>query len=96
MSRQLLLVCFCIYVGEFVLFVWFGVVCLGLFLGGFVFVVKIVVTSLWAKGKGLFGCFILFGWMAGVFKKKRTKYHTNKTNPTTQKYSTEKEMNNTI
>lgn len=43
--------CFCIRMGEFALFVWFGVVRIGFLLEFFVFVVKIVVTSLWVKPK---------------------------------------------
>lgn len=82
-SRQLLMVCFCICMEEFVLFIWVS------FYGIFLFVVKIVVTSLWAKAKGLFGCLILLAWLVVVFFEKKKKMHINKTNPIPQKYSAE-------
>lgn len=64
----------------------YGGVCsvyLGFFLWGFLFVVKIVVTSLWAKAKSLFGCLILLAWLVVVFlkKKKKNAYKQNQSNP---------------
>lgn len=83
-------------------FLWVSLFCLlvwgclfRFFFRGFCICVKIVVTSLWAKAKGLFGCLILFVCLFGL-KKTPTKRHTNQTNPIPQKYSAEKEKNNAV
>lgn len=62
---------------------WFGVVCLGFFFRRFFICVKIVVTSLWAKAKGLFGCLILFVCLFVWIKKNTNKkaYKPNQPNP---------------